>query len=111
MTTQELGGNISLTGFSDRDFTEMIVIKKIVGQYARKFSDSFPGFSRLSMTLKEVHHTAEGHGKFELVAKAQLDGQEYGAEAVNHNLFVALDDSLKHLMQQMQKHQEKLQQH
>ena len=30
----ELGGNIVLTGFSDRDFTEMIVVKKIVGQYA-----------------------------------------------------------------------------
>jgi hypothetical protein len=101
MATLELGGNITLSGFSERDFTEMIVIKKIVGQYARKFTDGLPGFSRLDLTLKEVHGT-----KFEIITKATLDNHEYASEVTGQNLFVALDASLKHVAEQMQKHHE-----
>jgi len=99
----ELGGNISLSGFSERDFTEMIVVKKIVGQYARKFTDHVPDFSRLSITLKEVH----GHAKHEIVTKIQAGGREYDSEVTDVNIFVALDKTLKHCWEQVQKDLEK----
>jgi hypothetical protein len=102
MDTMELGGNISLTGFSGHDFTQLIVVKKIVGQYARKFSDHIPGFSRLSITLKDVHAS-----KVEIIAKAESGSHEYAAECSGYNLFVVLDESLKKLMAQMQKAHEK----
>jgi hypothetical protein len=101
MTTLELGGNISLSGFSDRDFTELIVIKKMVGQYARKMSDSLPGFSHLGLTLKDIHHS-EGHGKVELIVKATVGGSEYASEVTGHNLFVVLDEALKKVLHQAQ---------
>lgn len=103
MTTLELGGNIALSGFSERDFTELIVVKKMVGQYARRFTDSMPGFSRLAVTLKEVHGT-----KFEVIVKAGIDGHEFASEVTEHNLFVALDSALKHVQSQMERHTEKM---
>lgn len=102
----ELGGNIVLTGFAERDFTELIVVKKIVGQYTRKFSDTIPGFSKLHITLKEVHTS-----KIEITSKADVHGKEYTADVVGHNLFVVLDESLKKVMQQLQKFHEKIQEH
>jgi hypothetical protein len=107
MTSMELGGNITLTGFSERDFTELIVIKKIVGQYARKLSDSVSNFGKLSLMLKQVHNTPEGHGKFEIISKADVNGHEFASEVTGHNLFVVLDESLKHLSQQIHKAHEK----
>jgi hypothetical protein len=102
----ELGGNISLTGFSERDFTELIVVKKIVGQYARKLTDSVPNFGKLSLVLKAVHQH-EGHGKVEIISKAEVNGKEFAAETEGHNLFVVLDESLKHLLVQIHKAHEK----
>jgi ribosome-associated translation inhibitor RaiA len=102
----ELGGNITLSGFSGRDFTELIVVKKIVGQYARKFTDGIPGFSRLAVTLKDVHGHEGGHGKSEIVVKVIIASQEYDAEVTEHNLYMALDTALKRVMEQAQKHLE-----
>lgn len=36
MDTLELGGNIQLTGFSELNGGQMIVLKKIVGNYCEK---------------------------------------------------------------------------
>jgi len=106
MVTLELGGNISLSGFSDRDFTEMIVVKKMVGQYARKLTDHVQGFSKLSITLKDVH-AVEGHGRVEITTKVDVDGHSYAAETEGHNLFIVLDEGLKRVMEQIQQAQEK----
>jgi hypothetical protein len=106
METIELGGNIVLTGFSTRDFTEMIIVKKIVGQYTRKLTDTVDGFRQLHITLKEIHST-----KVEIIAKADVDGKEYASETVQHNLFVALDSCLKHVLAQAHKSHEKKLEH
>ncbi|HIH24546.1 TPA: hypothetical protein HA251_05920 [Candidatus Woesearchaeota archaeon] len=102
----ELGGNIVLSGFSGRDFTEVIVVKKMVGQYARKFTDGIPGFSRLAVTFKEVHHHEGGHGKSEIIVKVNVDGHEFAAEVTELNLYMALDAALKRVFEQVQKHAE-----
>ena len=102
MDTMELGGNISLSGFSNLDFTELIVVKKMVGQYARRLSDSTPAFTRLTIHRKEVHGTS----KIEVMVKAEVESKEYVSESVGHNLFVVLDECLKHVQTQVQKHLE-----
>lgn len=92
----ELGGNITLSGFSERDFAELIVIKKVVGQYARKLHDSHEGFSHLTITFKTV-----GSKQFELHAKAEIDGTQIVSAVTDHNLFVALDSVLKKVVAQI----------
>ena len=52
--TLELGGNIELTGFRELDPGSMIVVKKIIGNYARKFSNKVE-LLKLKITLKPVH--------------------------------------------------------
>jgi hypothetical protein len=97
----ELGGNITLVGFKDEqlvDKAELVVVKKIVGSYTRKMSDSISGFEGITITLKPVHNTQEGHPKFELHAKALINGNPCTAEVVDRNLFVGLDDVLKKLV-------------
>jgi len=100
--TLELGGNITLAGFDGKDFTEMIVVKKMVGQYARQFSDHITGFSALKLTLKSVHET-----KTEIHVLITVDGHEITSEETAHNIYIALDMSLKHAYEQARKHQEK----
>ena len=97
----ELGGNITLVGFKDEqlvDKAELVVVKKLVGSYTRKLSDSVSGFEGITITLKPIHNTAEGHPKYELHAKALIDGKPCNAEVVDRNLFVGLDDVLKKLV-------------
>lgn len=92
----ELGGNITLVGFSEREFAEIIVVKKIVGQYARRFHDTVSGFEHLTVTLKNV-----GTNKVELHAKANVGSKMYTAEITDRNLFVALDSVLKKVLAQI----------
>jgi hypothetical protein len=90
----ELGGNITLVGFKEIDKAELVVVKKLVGSYARKLSDSVPGFEGLTVTLKIVHKT-EASEKHELHAKVNVRGNPIVSEVVERNLFVGLDEVLK----------------
>jgi ribosome-associated translation inhibitor RaiA len=96
-TTMELGGNIVLTGFADLDFTELIVVKKIVGQYARKIADRPPGFSRLNVVL----HRKPSHSEIEV--HMDTEGRTLSSHAEGHNLFVVLDQGFKKLETQIEK--------
>jgi ribosome-associated translation inhibitor RaiA len=87
----ELGGNITLVGFREIDKSELVVAKKIVGSYARKFSDTVSDFEHLTITLKPVHKHEGGGEKFELDAKAAIAGKLLVSEVVERNLFVGLD--------------------
>ena len=90
----ELGGNITLSGFDDRDYAELIVVKKIVGRYARMMTDHHAGFERLSVSLRGG---VKG-SLFEISSECRLDGRDVVAESSEQNLFVALDDALKRLL-------------
>ena len=97
---QDLGGNIQLSGFKEISPGEMVVVKKIVGSYARKFSDSIKGYETLQVHLKQVHKT-ESSEKYELHAKLVYEGKTKSSESGERNLFVALDSALKKLESQM----------
>jgi len=94
--TLELGGNIELKGFSDLDKASMVIIKKIAGNYAKKFSEKNKNFSKLTLTMKGVHEREKG-GKYEVHGKLLLGGKTEAAEITDRNLFYAIDKVLKKL--------------
>lgn len=93
----ELGGNITLAGFKEINKGELVVVKKIVGSYARKMSDSISGFENLTVTLKIVHKT-EGSEKYEIHGKIMVNGKPFTSETTERNMFVAMDDVLKKVL-------------
>lgn len=95
----ELGGGIELVGFQDMDPAKLIVVKKIVGNYARKMSEAAEGFERLTLTMKLVGQP-DAH-KFELHGKLLDKGRPITSEAVDYNLFFALDKALGGIMGQL----------
>lgn len=96
----ELGGNITLVGFKELGYAEMVVIKKIVGNYARKLSDG-KQINELRLTLKPIHHTDENSSKFEMKATLDLDGTIINSEVIEYNLFIGIDNILKKLEAQI----------
>ena len=92
----QLGGNIELSGFGIIDRGMMIILKKIVGNYARKMSDSSKNFEKLSLRMKTVHDN-----KYELHAKLMDNGKTFTSSVVERNLFVAVDSSLKKIMHEI----------
>jgi ribosome-associated translation inhibitor RaiA len=78
------------------------VIKKIVGQYARRMSDTVPGFEGLRVALEE-----EGHGSIAIHAHVRVNEHESIGDAHEHNIFVALDTALKRAESVMRKHHDK----
>jgi|FLOH01.1.fsa_nt_gi hypothetical protein len=101
-TDLELGGNITLAGFKDVDHAELVVVKKIVGSYARKMSDSKDNFESLTVTMKSVHKTPKSQ-KFELHGKLLVGGKPITSEVVDRNLFVSLDSCLKKIFVEINK--------
>jgi len=92
----QLGGNISLAGFKDLEPAKMIVIKKITGTYVKKMQEKNNKFESLSLHLKSVHAT-----KYELQAKAIVNGLPHNSEVVDFNLFFALDKALAKILEEI----------
>ncbi|MBT4540652.1 hypothetical protein HOC35_03995 [Candidatus Woesearchaeota archaeon] len=88
----ELGGNIFLDGFNELNGGEMVIIKKLVGNYVKEVTEKKGDFQKLSLNLntsnlgeKDVFHLqAELHA-----------GDKYNSEARDGNLFFAIDKALK----------------
>ena len=91
--TMQLGGNISLAGFKELEPAKIVVVKKITGNYVKKMQEKTSKFESLHLHLKEVHAT-----KFELHAKAIINGQSFNAEIIDFNLFFALDKALAKIL-------------
>ncbi|MFC1801244.1 hypothetical protein ACFLZB_02180 [Nanoarchaeota archaeon] len=92
--TIKLGGNIELSGFSSLDGGQMIVLKKIVGNYARKMEEQCKSFEALKLTMKPVGEEQ----KFELKGQVIDGGNIYPSAVTEHNLFVGVDSVLKKLI-------------
>jgi hypothetical protein len=92
----QLGGNIQLVGFTDIDKAELIVVKKMVGQYSRKFSDRVKGFESLRLILKIIHKREKSE-KYELTGKIFVHGKQFVATEVDQNIFFCIDNVLKKL--------------
>lgn len=92
--TIKLGGNIELSGFSALDGAQMIVLKKIVGNYARKMEEKCKSFEALKLTMKPVGEEK----KYEFKGQVIDGGNIYPSSAIDYNLFVGIDSVLKKLV-------------
>lgn len=98
----ELGGSIRLSGFSELDGGQMAVLKKIVGNYAKKMSEICEKFEGLSLTMKPVHKT-ENSALYEIHAKCIDGGRPIPSEVTDRNMFIAIDSALKKVVNEIQK--------
>lgn len=96
----QLGGNIQLSGFRDIDGASMVVLKKIIGNHARRMTELSDKFENLSITMKPVHEKEKSE-KYEIHAKLMNDGKPIVSEVVERNLFVAVDSVLKKIVSEI----------
>jgi len=96
----QLGGNIDLSGFREIDSASMIVLKKIVGNYAKRMSELSKNFEKLSLTMKPVHQTEKSE-LYEIHAKLMDNGKLFVSEVTERNLFVAVDNALKKVINEI----------
>jgi len=96
----QLGGSIELSGFRGIDGSSMVVLKKIVGNYAKRMSEIAEKFEKLSLIMKPVHETEKSE-LYEIHAKLLNNGKLVVSEVTERNLFVAVDNALKKIISEL----------
>ncbi len=95
-----LGGNIQLTGFRDIDPSSMVVLKKMIGNYANRIAELTKKMEVLHITLKPVHEREKSE-KYEVHVQLIDNGKVYASEITERNLFVAVDSVLKKIVNEL----------
>ena len=98
--THKLGGNIELAGFRDIDPSSMDVLRKGIGNHAKRIAELTKKMELLHITLKAVHEREKSE-KYDIHAKVIDNGKVYVSHAVDRNLFVAVDDALNKLVNEL----------
>lgn len=108
MEELKLGAKISLVGFKEIPRAEMQVVKKIVGNYLNAF-ERYTEVSGMNISLKIVHNSEKQGEVKRYELKAQLNSKlgTFHSDAMDINIFSALDDLLKKIEKQMSKEKEK----
>lgn len=89
----QLGGNIELTGFDSLDKAQLVVLKKIVGNYAKEFSEK--------AKLEKLGVTATKEGD-EYSVVVELAGEKpVKSELKGKNLFFVLGNVLENIKKQL----------
>jgi ribosome-associated translation inhibitor RaiA len=94
---QQLGSSIEINGFSIVDQASMVIVKKVIGSYARKFSDKNVGFEKLTVILSKD----ESQDSFQVEAQAKTTSSLFNSKINEKNLFVGIDSVLKNLESQL----------
>jgi hypothetical protein len=98
MADYTLGGNIVLSNF-EIDNQEMIVIKKLVGNYAQKIK-RFSEYEEIKLELKTIE---KGKTKrYELKALVVFNGNRAVSEATGFNLFVLTNEVLEKVTKEIE---------
>jgi ribosome-associated translation inhibitor RaiA len=97
----QLGGNIQLKGFSTLEPSKLIVVKKIIGNYTKRFSEATDNFQEITLTLKSIH--GEQSNNFEMKAKLLANGGPFTSEINDRNIFFGIDKVLKNIEEQVSK--------
>ena len=98
--SHKLGGNIELAGFRDIDSSSMVVLKKNIGNHVNRITELTKKMELLHITLKPVHEREKSE-KYDIHAKVIDDGKVYVSHATERNLFVAVDNALKKLVNEL----------
>lgn len=98
---ERLGGNITLINFKLEPI-ELIVVKKIVGNYAKKLAEK-SGYKELKLRLRQHEHGKSFLHELNVEAVVSKD-KEGGADIIlntsaqDYNLFSALANALEKLL-------------
>lgn len=88
------GNSIRLSGFKALDGGSMLILKKMIGNYVRKLSDS-KNFEKLNLNLNSI--VENDSKKFEISAELVNGGKTYNSKVIDNNVFVAIGDVMKKL--------------
>jgi len=80
----ELGGGIKLEGFESIEPSLLIVVKKVVGNYAKKMSEQVSNFKDIIVRVSDNYK----------IEATLIADSEYSSSANSSNLFFALDKAL-----------------
>lgn len=83
----QLGGNITLDGF-ELEPSSLVIVKKIVGNYAKNIYTNITNFENLNIKLKQDSSLKE------IESVLLVNNNEVSVIAADPNLFFALDKSL-----------------
>ncbi len=84
-----LGDQIELVNVDNIDGAQLAILRKMIGNYARKLFDN--GVARISVTFSEAAVTVEG-----------IKGDDkLSSSAENPNLFIAVDQALNAMEKQL----------
>jgi len=89
MDSLKLGGNIELVNAGVLDRGALVIVKKLVGNYARRFSEK--GMSRLEVSFGDAGVTVT----------AECQGREVSASAIHTNVFFSVDNALRDVEQKL----------
>lgn len=87
----ELGGNIKLVGFSNVEPAKLVVVKKVVGNYTKKFSEKLGEINELLVELANN----------QISAKLSSKDKKFESLNENQNLFFALDKALSQIQEKL----------
>lgn len=87
----ELGGNITLIGFKEVGPAQLVVVKKMIGNYAKKIQEKNE-FNNLSLILKDKT-------KNELEATLKLNDGDKTSKEETTNLFFSIDKVLSKFLE------------
>ena len=96
MKMVELGGNISLEGFGEVDKGAMVIVKKIVGNYGRKFTEDCDRFENLRVAI-ENYDSSTTINNYHIAVELKNKGSVINKAIKDRNLFIALDSALKEI--------------
>jgi ribosome-associated translation inhibitor RaiA len=93
-----LGGNIVLVGFR-LDGQEMILVKKIVGNYAKKIRN-FAEYNQMKVELRT--HKKSKQEEYEAKVDLDVDGKMITSEDRGVNPYSLIDSVLKKVLHEVQ---------
>ena len=88
-----LGGNIKLDGFDELDPGMLIVVKKMVGLFAKKVSENIGELEAFDVVMDDK----------KITVKAKSKDKELEESSKEDNLFMALSAALKGIEDQSKK--------
>jgi len=93
----KLGGNLALVGFEILEPTELVVVKKIVGNYIRKMSNN-GNYKEMKLTLQQHKHGKTF--KHEIKGLALFEEGRFNSDAMEWNLYTALSKVCDKMLQE-----------
>src|SRR3989344_3930302 len=98
MAEIELGGSISLVGFGSLEPVELVVVKKIVGNFVKKLNEK-SDYESLVMELRQ--HKKGKTFLHEINAHARADEKMFSAKVSDYNLYSCISKASEKILSEL----------